>query len=571
MEKQIRDAGLGELLVKEGFITKEALLEALDEQKTSNTRLDEILVKRGVVSEFDIAKATGKLLGLPFAALSAIEPEQSALSLIPENVASRLRVVPLKIDHAANELILAMADPSDALAIDEVRILSKRGVSAVAAAPSDIAKALSRYYKVRSSLREAIKDAENADTLPGAGAAKISQTAPRDISEAGSAPVIKLVNGILEQGVREKASDIHIEPSEGATRVRMRIDGALSTSFEIPPSLHMPLLARIKVLSSMDIAEKRRPQDGRILIKIADRKIDLRVSTLPSIFGEKAVLRLLDQSRKSVTLEQLGFSGEQAGRMRDAISAPNGIFLVTGPTGSGKSTTLYSLLETINTPGVNIITLEDPVEFTIPGITQVQINEKIGLTFGGTLRSVLRQDPDKLMVGEIRDAETAQLAVRAALTGHLILSTLHTNDAVTAINRLIDMGAPRFLIASSLRGAAAQRLVRRLCPRCRKKVEADEATERETGIKAGTAVFAPTGCHACRHTGYSGRTAIAELMLVGPVLRDMINSSASESDMRSYLENNGMRTLRDSARAKVLEGVTSIEEMLCATMTYQEG
>ncbi|MEG1799092.1 MAG: GspE/PulE family protein, partial [Synergistaceae bacterium] len=362
----------------------------------------------------------------------------------------RLNVIPLELPDSIH-ISVAMSDPMDALAVDEIRMLTRRDVDIKVATASDISKALSNYYRVQTSVHEAMADIMKQEKNIGGDTVTISPSMAQDVSTIATddAPVVKLVNSILEQGVREKASDIHIEPSDGVTRVRLRIDGVLFTSLEIPKNLHLPLIARIKILSGMDIAEKRRPQDGRILIKVSQKRIDLRVSTLPSMFGEKAVLRLLDQSNENVGIEKLGFEHELVASLNAAIASSHGIFLVTGPTGSGKSTTLYSLLEIINNPGVNIITLEDPVEFTIPGITQIQINEKIGLTFGSTLRAILRQDPDKLMVGEIRDTETAHLAVRVALTGHLVLSTLHTNDAPTAINRLVDMGVPNFLLASS--------------------------------------------------------------------------------------------------------------------------
>ena len=566
--KPIKVMRLGELLINAGAITKANLEAALGEQKVSQMRLGEVLIKNGYLTELHLAEALSEQLELPFVSLVKTRPQQEALVLVPENVATRLNVIPLDLpddDH----ITLAMSDPMDALAVDEIRMLTRRDVDIKIATASDISKALSNYYKMQTSVHEAMADImKQENTLGASGVVTISPTAAQDVTTIATddAPVVKLVNNILEQAVKEKASDIHIEPSEGITRVRFRIDGTLFNNLEIPRNLHLPLVARIKILSGMDIAEKRRPQDGRILIKVGGKRIDLRVSTIPAMFGEKVVLRLLDQNNENVGIEKLGFEKEQRDILNDAITSSYGIFLVTGPTGSGKSTTLYSLLEIINNPGVNIITLEDPVEFTIQGITQIQINDKIGVTFGSTLRSILRQDPDKLMVGEIRDSETAHLAVRVALTGHLVLSTLHTNDAPTAINRLTDMGVPNYLISSSLRGVLAQRLVRKLCPNCKKEEVISEAVSAETGIPAGTTVYKPVGCPQCRYTGYSGRTVISELMMIDSKLREMINNNGLEDEMREYARQHGMSTLRESAVRKVIAGITSVDEMLCTTM-----
>ena len=568
MDKPVRVMRLGELLINAGVITKANLEAALGEHKVSQMRLGEVLIKNGYLTELHLAEALCEQLELPFVSLIKTRPQQEALALIPENVAVRLNVIP--IDIPDNQHIdLAMSDPMDALAIDEIRMLTRRDVDIKVATASDISKALSNYYRVQTSVHEAMADIMKQERSVTLGdSVTISTSTAQDVSTIGTddAPVVKLVNSILEQAVREKASDIHIEPSDGVTRVRLRIDGTLFSNLEIPKNLHLPLIARIKILSGMDIAEKRRPQDGRILIKVSEKRIDLRVSTIPSMFGEKAVLRLLDQNSENVGIEKLGFEHELVSDLNNAIRSSHGIFLVTGPTGSGKSTTLYSLLEIINNPGVNIITLEDPVEFTIPGITQIQINEKIGVTFGSTLRAILRQDPDKLMVGEIRDTETAHLAVRVALTGHLVLSTLHTNDAPTAINRLVDMGVPNFLLASSLRGILAQRLVRKLCPNCKREHLLPDLAASEIGLPQGTKVYEPVGCPSCRFTGYSGRTVVSEFILIDSKLRDMINNAAPEHEIREYARKNGMKTLRESAIKKVLDGITSVEEMLCTTM-----
>lgn len=558
---------LGELLVNAGAITQANLEAALAERKLSQMRLGEILIRNGFLTELRLAEALSEQLDVPFISLMKIRPHQDALSAVPENVAMRLNLLPLELPDSQH-IAVAMSDPLDALAIDEIRMLTRREIIVKIATASDISKALTNFYRVQTSVHEAMADILKHEDASGGDIITLSSINPQDVSNIGidDAPVVRLVNNILDQAVRERASDAHIEPSDDATRVRFRIDGTLLSNLDIPKNLHPPLVARIKILAGMDISEKRRPQDGRIMIKASERRIDLRVSTLPSIYGEKVVLRLLDQTTDNTGIDKLGFDAEQVRLLNDSVTSSHGIFLVTGPTGSGKSTTLYSLLQLINKPGVNIITLEDPVEFTIPGLTQVQINEKIGLTFDNTLRTILRQDPDKLMVGEIRDTETAHLAVRVALTGHLVLSTLHTNDAPTTINRLVDMGVPKFLLASSLRGVAAQRLVRKLCRNCRKEeILTDESSE-ELGLPRGMTVYAPVGCPMCRFTGYLGRTVIAEIMIIDKTLREMINRGAAENEIRIYARSVGMTTLRESAVKKVTSGVTSIEEMLCTTM-----
>lgn len=565
--KPIKTLKLGELLVNAGAITAANLQAALGEQKVSHMRLGEVLIKNGYLTEMHLAEALSAQLGLPFISLVKERPNQNALSMISENVATRLNVIPLALTYDG-KITVAMSDPMDTLAIDEIRMMTNREVDIRIATSSDINKALTTYYRVQSSVEDAVQDVMK-QTASISGTTQISAPmAAQDVSAAATddAPVVRLVNSIMDQAVKERASDIHIEPSDSTTSVRMRIDGTLFVTTEIPKNLHMPLVARIKILSGMDIAEKRRPQDGRILIKVGGKKMDMRVSTLPSIFGEKAVLRLLDQDNEHIGIEKLGFEHEQAEQLKQLVTAPHGIILVTGPTGSGKSTTLYSLLELINSPEVNIITVEDPVEYTIGGITQVQINEKIDLTFGSTLRSILRQDPDKLMVGEIRDQETAHLAVRVALTGHLVLSTLHTNDATASINRLVDMGVPNFLLASSLRCIVAQRLVRKLCGVCKKETSVTEQMSRELHIPEGTKIYVPVGCASCRFTGYSGRTVIGELLVIDPNLREMITNARPQHEMKEYAVRNGMHTLREMAQKKVLDGTISAEEMLITTM-----
>ena len=567
MAKMIRTVPLGELLINAGAITPENLQTALTEQKVSQMRLGEILIKNGYLTEVQLAEALSSQLEIPFVSLVSIKPQPQAISLVSETIAERLNVMPISVS-SEGKLVVAMSDPLNTFAVDALRMLLNRDMDIQVATSSDIRKAITSFYKMQTSLKDAMADIKKQESSLGSDIVTISTTSAQDVTDisADDAPVIRLVNTILEQAVREKASDIHIEPLESETRVRLRIDGTLFKTTDIPRNLHPPLIARIKILSEMNIAEKRRPQDGRILIMVAGQKIDLRVSTLPSIYGEKAVLRLLVQDSQYVGLDKLGFDEQQMNYFRTAVDAAHGIVLVTGPTGSGKSTTLYSLLDIINKPETNIITIEDPVEYTMNGINQIQINEKIGFTFSSALRSILRQDPDKIMVGEVRDTETAHLAVRAALTGHLVLSTLHTNDAPSSINRLTDMGVPNFLLASSVRTIAAQRLVRKLCPQCKKEFEFNEEIAKQIGAPVGTRAYHPVGCPSCRFTGYSGRTVIAEVMMIDGELREMISNSAQTHDLRDYARKHGMMSLRESALIKVKAGITSVEEMLLSTM-----
>ena len=556
--RQFGVSPLADILLDCGVLSRGELDAALAEQKRAGLRLDETLVRGGYATDNRIAAALSSRLSLPLLSFDEIHPTEEALALIPESAAARLCVMPLAA--AGGKIFVAMADPLDMEAADEIRLITGREPEMSVAARGDLERAAVAYYRVKGSASEAAGSAPHEITAARERSGDVSE------AEAGAAPVVRLVNSLLDQAARERASDIHIEPSDEGTRVRFRIDGRLVRGAEISAALHPALAARIKILAGMDISEKRRPQDGRIFIKASGADIDIRVSSLPSIFGEKLVLRLLRQGGGAASLESLGFDAKQRELLQKAINAPNGIVLLTGPTGSGKSTTLYSLLNMLNDPSKNIITIEDPVEYTINGITQVQINEKIGLTFGGALRSILRQDPDIIMVGEIRDAETAHLAVRAALTGHLVLSTLHTNDAPSSVGRLADMGVPPFLLASSLRAVAAQRLVRRLCPSCRAGAEVAAELASASGLPLGAEIFAPSGCAECRSTGYSGRTVVAEIMPVSAQIAEMIYRNAPAGELRREARRLGMETLREAAAKKVLSGETSAEEMLFTTL-----
>lgn len=484
-------------------------------------------------------------------------PDTRALSLVPENVARRLSVIPLRV-KTSGELVIAAADPSNALIFDELRMLTGKEVEVLHSSHAEISAAISRHYRLASAERDAMCDFQPSYT-DGADSRGVFAIADATALTPDAPPIVRLFNDILDQAVGEGASDVHVEPMEDVTVVRLRVDGRLYECLKISSALHPLLTTRIKIKSGMDISEKRKPQDGRALVHHHGRKIDMRVSSVPSIFGEKIALRLLDQDREAIGIEELGFDAGQRELLTEAAAMESGIFLITGPTGSGKSTTLYSLLELMNKSDINIITIEDPVEYTIRGITQIQINEKIGVTFPSVLRSVLRQDPDKLMLGEIRDAETASLAVRAALTGHAVFSTLHTNDAVSTISRLIDIGIPSFLLASSLRGIAAQRLVRKLCPSCRRKTARLDIASLAAGQSEA---YESVGCAECKYTGYKGRTVIAEVMKIDSVLSGMIARGSHAGEFAARARGQGMKTMREAAMDKLLSGITSAEEVL---------
>jgi len=552
---------IGDILLEAGVITQDQLEAGLKEQKTSKKRLGEILIDREWMTERQLAEALSAQLQIPMISLARYRPMTEALSVVPQAVAERLEIVPLSVLEG-NRLRIAIAEPLNLLALDELRVLTGMDIELTIAVPSEIQREIPNFYKVMDSLQNAMVEV----VQDGSGSIELDLSKIQSDASADDAPVIQLVNGVLEQAALEGASDIHIEPFERLTRVRYRVDGLCFDSLDFPANLHPAVSSRIKIMGNMDITERRKPQDGRILIKVLDRRIDLRVSSLPTIYGEKIVMRLLDQENAMVGLQKLGLDDDELKVLSHTIKRPYGIMLVTGPTGSGKSTTLYSVLERLNLPEVNIITVEDPVEYTIPGINQIQVDERAGRTFGAALRSILRQDPDKIMVGEIRDTETAQLAIRAALTGHLVLSTLHTNDAPSAIARLVDMGIAPFLVASSVVCAMAQRLVRKLCPFCRQEITLSPKACESIGIPPDSKVYRPVGCDACRGTGYKGRSGIYEIMPISDTIRQMIINGAPSTDIREIAISDGMRTLREAGIRKVLEGTTSLEEVMQATI-----
>ncbi len=550
---------LGDMLVLSGAITDEQLQAALQEQKGSGKKLGEVLVSNKYITEQKLLEALASQFKLQLYSLSRYRPMPEALRMIPQAIAKRLQVLPLAIEDG-NTLLIAMADPLDVLAQDEIKMVCGMEIRVGLVSQGELERNIERLYSMQESLAGANLEFEDSSQELDLQQA-MTLTSPDD------APVIQVVNNIIEQAIRERASDIHIEPFEKSTRVRYRIDGQLFNALDFPKNLHPAVSSRLKIIAGMDISEKRKPQDGRILIKILGRRVDLRISSLPTIYGEKVVIRILDQENAMVGLKKLGLEDDDKQKLDYICEAPYGIVLVTGPTGSGKSTTLYSVLEQINKSEVNIVTVEDPVEYTLFGIAQVQVNERAGLTFNSTLRSILRQDPDKIMVGEIRDGETAQLAIRAALTGHFVLSTLHTNDAPSASIRLVDMDIPPFLVASSLLAVIAQRLVRTLCPLCKEGYTLPEPVCKSLGLPPGTGAYRPVGCNECRGTGYKGRTAIFEIMLLTETIRELIVNGSSADIIRKEAIRLGMKTLREAGIQKIVSGIASVEDVLSSTFS----
>lgn len=544
---------LGDILINSGLITKKQLDEALKERSSSNKKLGEVLIELGYVTEKDILKTLEIQLGIPRINLEKelINPEVP--QLISEDLARRHVVFPFKEEDKV--LYVAMADPLNFHAIDDLKIATGCGIKPYIATKKSIQIAIEKYYG-KQSTKQALEDFKRQQGF-------IEEDEIEDeMLDIEMAPIVRIVNSIIKQAVVSGASDIHIEPFEEFIRVRFRVDGELHEAMRLDINAHPAVTARIKVLGKMNTAEKRIPQDGRIEIKMNNREIDLRISIHPTVYGEKIVIRLLDRSNFIKGRDRLGFTKENSLRIDELIKNPDGILLVTGPTGSGKTTTLYTLLSELNDERKNIVTVEDPVEYKIFGLNQTSVNPKIGLTFASVLRSILRQDPDIIMIGEIRDTETSQIAVRAAITGHLVLSTLHTNDTASSIIRLLDMGIEPYLVSSALVGVIAQRLVKKICPHCKISYEPGENELEILNMKDLKILYKGEGCNYCKNTGYRGRTAIHEIMYVDKELRKLINNNASEDDIKSAAIKNGMTPLRDNCKQLVLEGVTTIDEFI---------
>ncbi|MAF26494.1 MAG: type IV-A pilus assembly ATPase PilB [Gemmatimonadota bacterium] len=549
------------LLLEHEILAPEQLAQARTQQKSSGDTLDESLVKLGIFTEQDLLMTLARIFEMPAVDLPTIEIPEEVLEIVPSEVATRLGVLP--VQKTGRTLTLAMADPLNIYAVDDIKFIAGLEVQPVVASEGAIRKAIDRHYGTANALADIMKDMEDGEGLE---VVEDPDDDDRDQDDgSGDAPVIKYVNSLLAEAVMRGASDIHVEPFEKHIRVRLRQDGTLHEMASPPYRMKAAITSRLKLMAELDIAERRVPQDGRIKIRIQGRMIDLRVSSLPVVFGEKIVLRVLDQTNLNVNLEAFGFDRSAQDRFEKAIGSPYGMVLVTGPTGSGKTTTLYSALSRVNVPGTNIMTVEDPVEYNLEGINQVQVHSDVGLTFASALKSFLRQDPNIVMVGEIRDQETASIAVTAALTGHLVLSTIHTNDAASTIDRLVDMGVPPFLVSSSLNLVVAQRLLRRVCPECRKEIVLHGETARELEMdvtEENATVYEAVGCPACHDTGYRGRTGIFEVLALSPVIRRMVLDRAPGTEIKRVAVKEGMLTLRRDAVRKMMAGETTPEEVL---------
>jgi len=563
---------LGDLLVADGLLGQEQLQKALVEQKGSTEKLGSILIRLGFINEEQLIGFLSRQYGVPSITLAQLEIDLEVLKLVPAAIAKKYEVLPVR--RMGNSLALAMADPTNVFALDDISFMTNLQVLPLVASQTAIKKAIDRHYEskteaIASVMQDMSTDLSNVEVVEGdEDSAKIDTFELKE--SADEAPVVKLVNMVLVDAIQKGASDIHFESYEKVFRIRFRIDGVLHEMLSPPKRLESAILSRLKIMSNLDISERRLPQDGRIKLRYSTREIDFRVSTLPTIFGEKAVLRILDKDALKLDLTQLGFDEWSLEKFTGAIHQPYGMVLITGPTGSGKTTTLYSAIHTINSPEHNIMTAEDPVEYNLKGVNQVQINDGVGRTFAAALRSFLRQDPDVILVGETRDLETAQISIRAALTGHLVFSTLHTNDCPSTIARLLDMGIQPFLVASSLLLLLAQRLGRKICTACKEPYEGDEESLVPYGhvpTGKGKVTFSKgKGCPACNFTGMKGRVAIYEVMPISEELRDAILRNAPTAELREVAQSQGMKTLRQSGLLKVLDGTTTIEEVLRVTL-----
>lgn len=554
--KRIR---IGDILLQRNVLTPEQLIQALEIQAEGNEKIGEILVDEGFTTEEKILEALHQQLGLPIIRLTGMDIPKEVVELVNVDILKKYIVFPYERDAAnPNILHIAMADPMDLTAVDDISIVTGLRVEPALASQREIMGTLDRYFGNSETMGAARRFTEERQAMLQADNDEADKTAVED------APIVQLVRALIEQAARQRASDIHIEALEKKVRVRYRIDGSLYERMIYDNKLLSALLSRIKILSGMDISEKRKPQDGRMSIIVDRKEYDIRVSSLPTVYGEKVVMRLSSTSGLTKNKKELGLYQTAMERFDRMLASPFGIILVTGPTGSGKSTTLYTALSELNREDVNIVTVEDPVEANLDGINQVQVNPKAELTFAAALRSILRQDPDIIMIGEIRDEETAQIAVQASITGHLVVSTLHTNNAVGALDRMADMGVERYLIADAVVGVIAQRLVRRLCPHCKKPRPATEQEKLILKAEPGKEqmLYEPVGCELCNHTGYYGRIGIFEIMEVTDNMRHLISSNSGVEELLAEAKESGMQTLRDNGASRVVEGVTSFAEMM---------
>ncbi|MBP6942182.1 MAG: Flp pilus assembly complex ATPase component TadA [Syntrophorhabdaceae bacterium] len=552
---------LGELLLEAGKITDKDLLKALAEQKKYGDKLGKVIIKLGFLSEKEIIDTVSRQLGIPIVNLDEIEIPEDLVRLISPDMAKNSMIIP--VDRVFNVLKLAMVDPLDIDAMDDVSRLANMEIDPVIVTEGELKRALEKYYGLKTLVEETLEKMKERDEVT-----LLKEEEEEDLDERISVdliedePVVRFVNSLLAQALADGASDIHVEPSKKQMRVRMRVDGRLRDLPTPEKKLFLPIISRIKILAGIDIARTRTPQDGRFNIRESTKEVGVRVSTFPTIHGEKVVLRLLDKSTALYGIDNLGLLLDDKEKIKNVLRRPYGFILSTGPTGSGKSTTLYAILNHINSPEKNIITIEDPVEYTLDGLAQAQVNVKAGMTFDTGLRSILRQDPDVIMVGEIRDGETANIAIHSALTGHLVLSTLHTNDAASAIMRLVDMGVEPFLVTSSVSCVIAQRLLRRICPDCKESYYPAPSVHRTFQIKEDVLLYRGKGCPSCKYKGYKGRTGVYEVLVMDDELREMVIAKATSEVIKKRAHEKGMRVMRDDAIMKVLFGLTTLEEAL---------
>lgn len=546
---------LGELLLYSGKITQEQLTQALKEQEGTNLRLGEIIANNNWLTSDEIFEALEFQLGFPRVDLTKYEINPNVATLIPESIVKKYKLI--AIDKKENTLIVAMVDPLNFFAIDDIKLFTKFDVEPVIANRTDIYRVIEKFYSGESTKKVLEEFTENYQPIDNDESDEV------ELAEVTTAPIVRLLNSIIEQAVRIRASDIHIEPYKEEIRIRFRIDGDLNEIMHLPKNNHSAIVTRVKIIGRMDIAEKRIPQDGRVEMVVNEKEIDMRISTLPTVHGEKVVMRLLDKSTFNFTKDGLGLNKKNLDLFNNILSQPYGMILVTGPTGSGKTTTLYTVLRELNTVEKNIITVEDPVEYKLDGINQVQVNTKSGLTFASGLRSILRQDPDIVMVGEIRDGETAEIAVRAAITGHLVLSTLHTNDSPSTVARLVDMGIEPYLVSSAVVGVVSQRLIKVLCEKCKEPYIVSNSDKKLLGIPEDEDLpfYKSVGCNACNN-GYKGRSAVYEIMPVNEKIRKLIDSDANIDKIREQALEDGMSTLFQSSLDLALKGLTTFEEVM---------
>ncbi|MBN2096991.1 MAG: Flp pilus assembly complex ATPase component TadA [Candidatus Omnitrophica bacterium] len=559
---------LNEILLENKLISEKDLKKALEIQKEKGGQLSKILVEQNMISQKELMVCLGEQLGIPPINLTKYKIDPEVIKLIPERVARHYLVIP--VSKIKNLVSVAMADPLNIFALDDIKALTKAEVQTMVTTSDDIIQAIDKYYGVKAQeMSEIIEKAQKETELETVEEEETDDTGLL-VKASKEAPVVKLVDVIINEALKNRASDIHLEPYINRVRIRYRIDGVMHEFFTLPKKVQNALIARLKIMSNLDITQRRIPQDGRFKVKTNEKEIDFRVSVLPTAFGGKIVLRALDKANLSIGLDKLGFLPGPLTAFKEAIAKPYGMILLTGPTGCGKSTTLYSILNQLNTTDKNIVTIEDPVEYQIERITQIPVKAEIGLTFANGLRSVLRQSPDVIMVGEIRDGETADIAIKAALTGEVVLSTLHTNDAASAITRLIDMGVEPFLIASSVILVAAQRLCRRVCEYCKEPYEESQEILDNLGLKLpkGTKVYRSKGCARCNHTGYHGRMGTLETLTIDDTIRELIIKGASSNEIKDYARKQGMKTLRENGLEKFVRGETTLEEVL--RMTAEE-